>query len=236
VILDEVARRSLGKTRFVVGGALVAAGIADIVVRSLGETSLSFFDELRTHVFLLVSLLGVAIVAIVAITALRSSTARLAALIVFCTAVSVVSLTPAGYIGIRQTGEFSPYGEAELDGYQAAYDMTRLIASKDRPSSRVLLWTNLSGLADIGWTNLPHQEGGIESAEAPTPLPLLTPTELDMLRYPTTSRVLVLSQSTAEVNSALPALQRQDLQPKVEASGAWSDGSLLYVLIELHAQ
>jgi hypothetical protein len=165
---------------------------------------------------------------------LRRPGPRVAALAIFLVIAAVITLTPAGYIGTRQTGEFSPYGETELDAYAAAYDMTRLIASRDRPQSRVMLWEDFYGLGAISWADLPHQGGGIENVEAPVPLTRLGPAEDNLLVYPTTNRVLVLSQSESELASTLPQLSRLGLHPKTELSGTWADGALHYALIDVH--
>jgi hypothetical protein len=235
VILDAITDGSSGRSRLIIGSVLAATAATDFVVRVMGGTAVSYFDEVRTHAVLLLLVLVAAGVAALAVSLMRSTTAQLAALVTFCVIVAVVSLTPANYLGISQTGEFSPDGKTELYGYEAAYDMTRLIASKDRPPSRALLWSTLTGLADIGWANLPHQEGGIENVEAPLPLPLseLTPPELELLRYPTTRRVLILSKDLGEVNSALLTLRRQGFQPRIEQAGAWADRKLHYELVEL---
>src|SRR5262249_18098073 len=119
---------------------------------------------------------------------------------------------------------------------QAAYNMIKLIAANDRPASRTLLWDDLYGFADISWANLPHQGGGIESVTAPTPLPELTASELSLLRFPTTSRVLVLDDGQSAVASALPALRKAGLDPRVLKAGSWVDGRLSYALIKLHAR
>jgi hypothetical protein len=234
-ILDEISRRSAGRARLVAGAAVAATGLADLFVRTDASVSLRFFTEVRTHRFLLLSVFVACCVAAVAMSILRRSSGRIAALSAFLGAVAVVSLAPAHYLGTGQTGEFSPYGgDTEIAGYQAGYDMTRLISSKDTAASRVLLWDNLYGLADVSWANLPHQQGGIENVEAPTPIPQLTSPELDVLNYPTTNRVLAIAESPAEVAAALPALQRLGLGPRAEKSGTWADGKLHYELIELH--
>ncbi len=65
------------------------------------------------------------------------------------------------------------------------------------------------------------------------PLPALTPLELEALRDPVTTRVLAVSESTAKVAGAVPALGREGLGPNLETEG-WAGGHLYYVLIKLH--
>ncbi len=233
VILDEVTRRLKGSARLAAGGALVATGVTDLVIRSFSSTAIWCYNELRTHIFILALVLVASGACAVAVARLHSHAGRCTALVALCVLIAAITLTPAHYIGIDQTGEFSPDGKTELDGYQAAYDMNQLIAAKDTPEARVLLWSNLYGLADVGWTNLPNQMGGIENAEVPTPVPELNADELELLRYPTTSGVLVVSQSLNEVNSAAPALKQHGFDPRVERTGAWSDGKLHYALVML---
>jgi hypothetical protein len=232
-ILDALSRRESGRVRLSIGCALIATAIADFVIRSAHGPSIDLFNYLRTHKWVLLVVLVASCAAALAAAVPRRRAVRLVALTALCAVIAILSLTPANYLGTGQTGEFSPYGGSELQAYGAAYDMTRLIASKDRAPSRVLLWDNLYGLADITWANLPHQQGGIENVEAPTPLPQLTASEAELLHYPTTRRILVLSQNSAEVASALPALRAQHLDPRVEKHGAWIHGKLHYSLIEL---
>ncbi len=232
-ILDELVGRSRSRERLVLAAALVATGGADLLVRSDHNIALSVFNYLRTHPYPLLLLLIACCSAALASALVRRAGIRITALVAFLALVAVLTLTPAGYVGTGQTGEFSPYGEAEVDGYQAAYDMTRLIASRDRPQSRVLLWDSLYGLAAISWANLPHQDGGIENVEAPIAITQLTPAEIELLLYPTTTRVLVLSQSTTELASTVPSLRRIGLRPRIEVAGAWADGALYYAVIDL---
>jgi hypothetical protein len=233
-VIDTVARGTVTRTRLLVAAALGATALADLLVRTDTSVALSVYDFLRFHPFPLLAVLAACCLAAVCVSVVRRSAPRIAALAVFLVIVTVVLLTPAGYLGTRQTGEFSPYGELELDAYGAGYKMTRLIASRDRPQSRVLLWDDLYGLSDVSWANLPHQGGGIENVEAPTPLTQLTPDEVNLLLYPTTTRVLVLSDSESELASTLPQLQRLGLRPSAELRGAWADGALHYVMYEVH--
>src|SRR5438067_12835597 len=72
----------------------------------------------------------------------RDSARLIAGLAVFC---AIVRRSPLARQ--KNTGDFSVYrSTAELQGYQAGYDMMRLISKYDRPSSRVLLWAGLRGL------------------------------------------------------------------------------------------
>jgi hypothetical protein len=233
-MLDEVARRAVSRTRLLVAATLVVTAAADLLIRSARGTALSMYDYLRFHPFPLLVVLGACCLAAVGITLLRRPGLRFAALAAFFAITAVITLTPADYLGTRQTGEFSPYGGTEVKAYRAAYDLTRLIASRDRPQSRVLLWDDLYGLSAISWTNLPHQGGGIENVEAPVPLTQLTPSEVALLVYPTTTHVLVLSQSESELASTLFELRKLGLRPTVERSGAWVDGALHYSLIYVH--
>jgi hypothetical protein len=150
---------------------------------------------------------------------------------------TIVSLTPAHYLGIRQTGEFARDGHLEVVGYRAAYDLTKLLETPDQPDSRVLIWSPLAGLSVIAWTDLPHQGGGIQNPEAPPRvLNHLTPTEADLLRYPTTAGLLLLSEDPADMTRGLVALRRIGLHPLVRRLGAWADGRLHYALVDLSAR
>jgi hypothetical protein len=235
VILDELVRRTEARKRAVLlAAAVVAVGLVDLVIRSLGSTAVSFYHYLRWHPAALLSLVLATCVVVFALSLTRVASLRLAALVALFGLIALIALTPAYYLGIQQTGEFSPYGSAEVDAYQAGYNMTRLVAAYDRAPSRVLLWTSLYGLAQIGWANLPHAEGGIENPEMPIRLPRLTPSEVEMLTYPTTTRILAISDSSAEVASAGPALAAVGLKPMRVQAGSWGDGKLHYELIGIH--
>jgi hypothetical protein len=225
-ILDELGRRC-GRPRWIVvaGAAVAATGVIDLVVRGMGPTALSTF---KAHTVLLMSVLvGCCLAAALAVV-LKRDAARITAVSVFCAIVAVIALAPAKN---AFTGEFSPFGTtAELEGYQAGYDMDKLIAQYDRPTSRVLLWDELEGLGSAGWVNL----GGHIGAYDVPPIPTLTPSELATLRAPTTTRVLAVSQSVSDVASAVPALQKHGLDPSLEAEGIWTGGHMYYALIKLH--
>jgi hypothetical protein len=167
----------------------------------------------------------------VLIAVVKHDSVRLIALAVFCAIVAAIALTPNKTLGLS-TGEFStgPRSTTELDGYQAGYDMSQLIAKYDRPSSRVLLWDDLQGLGDAGWVD----DVSLIGAYTPPPIPVLTPSELAMLRDPTTTRVLAVSQNVDEVASAVPALAKRGLNPSLQTEGAWTGGHLYYALIKLH--
>jgi hypothetical protein len=234
VVLHELGRRGTG-LRTLVGSAVGGAAAADLIIRSAGTSAVSIYDDVRTRLLLLLAILAVAALLVTAMRAVRGPRWRAAAVAAFAALLMAISLTPAGYIGVRQTGEFSPFrGQAEVRGYDAAYRMNELIADSDRPAARTMLWSTLEGFADVGWTNLPHQQGGIDNPEAPTPAPTLTPAELDLLRYPTTRRVLVLSEVAKQIDPALAALRHHGFTDAViEQKGTWADGSLRYALIDL---
>jgi hypothetical protein len=225
-ILDELGRRG-GRTRWlvVVGVAIAATGLTDLVIRSFGPYSLTIFNRDTAG---LACVLAGGCIAAVLVAVLKQNSARLIAVAAFCAIVATIALAPDRN---STTGGFSPYGTAaELEGYQAGYDMTQLIAKYDRPSSRVLLWDDLQGIGDAGWVNL----GGHLGTYTVPPIPALPPSELAMLRAPTTTRVLAVSQSAAEVASAVPALAKQGFGPSLETEGVWTGGHLYYALIKLH--
>ncbi len=234
VMLDEITRRAITRTRLLIGAALLTTAITVLLIRSARSPALSVYDYLRFHPFPLLAVLIACSLAAAGMTLLRRPGLRVAALTVFAAVVAAIMLTPADIIGTNQTGEFSPYGGLELKAYGAAYKMVRLIASRDRPQSRVLLWDDLYGLSAVSWADLPHQEGGIENVEAPVPLNELQPGEAELLLYPTTKRVLVLGQSDSETRSTLPEMRKLGLHPTVEQSGSWAGGALHYALVEVH--
>jgi hypothetical protein len=234
VLLHHLATRDRGP-RAVVGAVLAGTLVTDLVVRSLNTKSLGLYDDVRSHLVVLVAVLLLAAAAAVTMRLVRSTAGRAVAAAAFAAIVTFVSLTPAGHIGVRRPGEFSPFpAHIELDGYAAAYKMNELITRDDQPDSRTLIWSTYAGLASIGWTNLPHQNGGIDDPEAPTPAPELTPVELGLLRYPTTRRVLLMAEDRNQVAPGLAALRRAGFRDaRVEQQGTWVDGILHYSLIDL---
>jgi 4-amino-4-deoxy-L-arabinose transferase-like glycosyltransferase len=232
-ILDEIGQRC-GRARWlaVAGIAIVVTGLIDLVIRSTDRSALNVFHYVRAHIVVMVCVLVACCIPAVLVTVLRRDAARLIALAVFCAIAATSALVPGGE---NLPGEFSADGTtSELDAYGAAYDMTQLIAKYDRPSSRVLLWDDLDGFGNVGWVDIPDEGGGIDKAFIPHRIPVLTSYELDMLRYPTTSRVLAVSDSGALVVSAVRALQKQGLGPGLETRGVWAGGRLHYALITLH--
>ncbi|MGI8729158.1 MAG: hypothetical protein ACR2LK_04085 [Solirubrobacteraceae bacterium] len=235
VILHQLATRG-GGTRTIAGAMVGATAVADLLIRSLNNHLVSAYDTLRTHTVVLVGVLLAAVVAAVAMRAARTPAGRARAAGAFAVALTAVSLTPAQYLGVRSTGEFSPYGGlVELQAYDAAYRMNALIAQDDQPTERTLIWSGLGGLAGIGWTNLPHQLGAIQDPDAATPLPGLTQNELDVLHYPTTRRILLMAEE-ANQEPALAALRGAGFpQATIQEHGAWVGGRLHYALVDLRS-
>lgn len=234
VILHQVVARG-ADTRAIVGATVGVTALADLLIRSLNGEALKVYDALRSHLVVLVAVLLAVIAVIGAMRVARTTAAGVIAAGTFAALFAAMSLTPAGYLGLRATGEFSPYrGSIELQAYDAAYRMNALIARDDQPAERTLLWSTLGGLAGIGWTNLPHQQGAIQDPETPTPAPALTAAELDLLRYPTTRRVLFMDRQPAGPGPAIAALRKAGFgHATIEEQGAWIDGRLHYALIDL---
>lgn len=233
VILDSLAVRGAGRPRkLVVAASVAGAVITDVIVRSFEPTALSLYADIKHETVALVALIVVAVVASVALWVCRGPLVA-AAMLVFAVVLTVVALAPATYIGIGQTGEFTPSGRAELQAYDGAYRMAELLKDHDQPDARTLLWSSMSGFASgVTWENLPHQQGGIQDAEKPVQLPHLTPAELDLLRYPTTRGILVLTENQAEFAAASRRLARLGFAPAAASRGLWADGHLRYALFE----
>jgi hypothetical protein len=229
-ILDELGRR-WGRARWLVvaGVAVASTALIDFLIRS--QTGPSALRVLSSHAVVLVAALVAGCVAAVLMAVLKRDSARLIGVAAFCAIVATIAMAPAPYRG-GGTGDFSAYGNTlELDGYQSAYDIAELIAKYDRPDSRVLLWENLELLRGGGWVNI----GGHIGEYTPPEIPTLTPSELGMLRDPTTTRVLAVSEDAGELERAVPALRKKGFDPSVERTGAWAGDHVHYALIKLHA-
>lgn len=235
VILDGLrSPQARQGSRGILAAAVLGMAVTSVVVRSNNSAAVDAYDSVKQHVPLLLAVLGAGVATAVAMTVVRIGVVRIAATAVFFALVAAVGLTPATYIGIARTGEFVPDGHTQVLAYRAAYDMTKLLERRDQPDGRILIWTTQAGLPLIAWTDLPHQGGAIGNAETPDPvLNKLTPEESDLVRYPTTRGLLVLSEDPADMTRALTALRREHIPSTVRRRGTWADGYLHYELLYL---
>jgi hypothetical protein len=234
VVLNHLARTRAVRVPVILVAVLGATAIATFAIRIAGSSTSVIYDEVRNHVALLMIVLGIGLVAAVALLKVQSPklSSGIAAGLFGMTA--FLSLTPARYLGINETGEFSPNSRDERLAYAAAYKMTNLLEHWDAPNSRTLLWTPLTGRAMIAWTDLPHQGGAIENVEAPpSDLGDLTRQELDLIRYPTTGELLLLSEAPLDVQRGIAALRRKRAHPAIRRQGTWVDGRLHYALVSV---
>jgi hypothetical protein len=238
VILDQLDRKEVGRgTGLVLAGALGGAAIPTVLIRNFNSTAVDAYEAIRDNSLLIVILLGAGVAGIVVARIARSRTTRAAGVAAFFAVVAVVGLTPARIIGINQTGEFADHGRTELWGYQAAYDMSKLLEETDQPNSRTLLWTTLSGFPVIAWTNLPHQGSSIQTPDAPLPsLDSLSPQAIALAKHPTTDDVLLLSGNPADVPDGVSVLRREGLRPRLRRRGTWANGYLYYALVDVTPQ
>jgi hypothetical protein len=192
------------------------------------------YEEIRDNAVAVTGILLLAVALIVATKVVRNAAARMTTACAFFVLVAAIGLMPARYIGIGQTGEFAPDGSSELWGYQAAYDMSKLIEETDQPDSRTLLWATSYGFPIVQWTNLPHQGGGISNSESPPrTLDRLTPGEADLVHHPTTDEVLLLSSDEADMARGVRALRRDGARPVVRRRGEWGHGNLHFALVDV---
>jgi hypothetical protein len=191
-------------------------------------------EKIRDNAPAVVGLLLLALALVIAMRLGRNGTGRAATACAFFVIVAAIGLIPARYIGIGQTGEFASDGRSELWGYQAAYDMERLIEATDQPDSRTLLWATAYGFPIVQWTNLPHQGGGISNSEKPPQtLERLTTGEADLVHHPTTDEILLLSSNPADMDRGVRALRRNAAKPVVRRRGVWGHGNLYYALVDV---
>jgi hypothetical protein len=214
--------------------ALAGTAAVSLAVRTFNASAVDVYDEIRNHVPILLGPLAGAAIMVAALRLARPGIALMLATAVFFGLFAFQSLTPASYIGIGQTGEFSNDEHGEVIGYRAAYNMLRLLDHRDRPPNRILIWTTLIGLPLITWANLPHQEGAIGNPESPElRLNHLSAEELDLVRYPTTRGLLVLSENPGDMTSSIAALREAGVSIVLRRRGTWADGKLSYELIDL---
>jgi hypothetical protein len=238
LILDEL-ERAMGRRSFYVTitVAIASAAIATFVIRTRNSWAVSVYEHVRDNFPVLIALLALGVASAGLLRFSGNTAVRAAVAGAFFALVAFVSLTPARYAGTRQTGEFAEDGRAELRGYRAAFDMAKLIEDVDQPDRRTLLWTTLVGSPVVSWTNLPHQGGSINNPEAPLQsLSSIAPGQDGLLRYPTTARVLLLSQDPADMDRGVRALRRLRMHPTLLRRGSWGDGYLQYALVALPRQ
>jgi hypothetical protein len=235
VILDELERTTDRRSfRVLLAAVLGGAGITTLVIRNANSSAVRLYEHLRDNVPGVLTVLALALALVVAVRLSRSALNRAALACAFFALLAAVGLMPARYIGIGQTGEFAPDGRSELWGYQAAYDMAKLLERTDQPDSRTLLWTTSYGFSSLVWTNLPHQGGAIQNAEAPpVALTEIQPWEASLVHYPTTDDVLLLSSDSADMSHGVAALRRVNAHPVVLQRGAWANGHLHYALVDV---
>jgi hypothetical protein len=234
-LLVEALRERLAPrwSSWVIGASLLGTAVASFLVRRGNYHSVLLFNSIKAHRSLL-ALLLVGGVAIIGALKLRWPAGRIVAMAAFCGLFAAISLAPATYIGISQTGEFAPDSRGEYLGYRAAYDMSKLLEARDQPDSRIMLWTTLVGLPLIGWVDLPHQGGAIVNAETPPQaLNTLDQYELGFVEYPTTHGLLVMSEDPADMTRALSALAGAGIRANLRTRGTWADGHLHYELVYL---
>lgn len=234
-LLVEALRARLAPrwTGWVIAAALLGTAVASFLVRRGNYHSVLLFNSIKAHRPLLLLLLAGGVVLAAALK-LRQPYPRVVATAAFFGLFAAISLAPATYIGISQTGEFAADGRGEYLGYRAAYDMSKLLEGPDQPDSRVMLWTTLVGLPVIAWTDLPHQGGTIVNPEAPPQaLNALDQYQLGFVKYPTTHGLLVMSEAPADMSRALSALKAAGVPAHLRKRGTWADGHLQYEFVDL---
>jgi hypothetical protein len=233
VVLDALGRRTADRSlqRALVASAVIAVALTDLLVRNATSAALRLYQEMSYRGGVIVIVVMAGIVAAITMRFLRDARGRTLGVSAFFATFAVLSLAPARYIGINKTGEFGPDGKAELASYRAAYDMTRLLKQDDQPTARALIWSTMFGEANIVWTNLPHQGGGVQDAEHPLPLTTLGPVGTSAVSYPATKSIIALSEAAVDMQAAIRTLRRSGYIVRVERRGSWADGHLYYELL-----
>jgi hypothetical protein len=237
VLLNHLARTRGARVRIVLAATLGPTAVTTFAIRTDNGSAVVVYDAIRSQVAVLAIVVGVGFTLAVALVKVRSPRLSIAMTAGLFALTAFLSLTPAQYLGVQQTGEFSANGRDERLAYAAAYKMIKLLQNSDEPYSRTLLWTTLVGPSMIAWADLPHQVGGIEDSEAP-PFALghLTRREFDLVRYPTTGELLLLSEDPVDMRRGVAELRRKGAHPVMRQHGTWVDGRLHYALVEVPAR
>jgi hypothetical protein len=227
--LDRLPRRST----LAIIGAVVAAALTDLIIRVLGVHAVELYDKLRGHYWRELVVVLVGLVGLMAWPRLRPE-ARGVAVITLLVVVTGLSLTPAVYFGVGQTGEFSHAAGEEVRAYAVSHTVVQAVDAQDTLASRTLVWfPNDTDLLASTWALFPSIGGSLEYYLTSTPLTQLTPFEKQRLGYPTTARVLVLSQAAGGLAQARATLRREGYKFRAQPVGVWGGGRLHHQLLQL---
>jgi hypothetical protein len=234
LLLDGVDRLPRQRLLAVAAVAGVVA-LVGLTVRLDGMHAVNAYRQLRTHHWLELLLVIVALAGVVAWRWLGRAGGAIAVTVLLAV-VTVLSLTPADYLGIARTGQFSAGALDELRGYALSYTIVRDIADQDTPASRTLVWyPSPTGLLSTIWSTLPLVGGSLNAYDQTTPLSQLTDYERGRLAYPTTARVLVVSQDPADLERARSTLRRAGYRFAALGAGTWVDGRVHHQLLRLRS-
>jgi hypothetical protein len=232
LVLDEVDRLP-GRRWWTVLAAVAAVGITGLLIRVWGAHAVSEYGKLRGHYWHELVVMVVALVGLLGWRRLRGPSGALAVAVLLII-VTALALTPAAYLGVGRTGEFSGIPDDELRGYAVSHRIVRDIAAQDTPASRTLVWyPAATGLLGAIWSILPNVGGSVNAYDRATPLSQLTEYEAARLAYPTTARILVLSQNPPELEQAQATLRRRGYVVRAQPPGAWVDGRLQHQMLQL---
>ena len=231
VILDALARAGTG-VRAVAASALTGGLAAALMVRWVHEPFLDVYDAVRAHQEVLAAVLALSAAATFGLRGPRRL--RASALAASFALITFFSLAPAGYIGVRAAGEFSPIGaDAEWDSYLAAHDMVRGHLGSRRAGCphppvvdvrrRGRHWVDATSRTSRAGSSIPSARPHCRSS---------TRQRSNAVRYPTTAGVLVVAERERDVDRALRALSDARASMTERQRGNWADGRLAWALAE----
>jgi hypothetical protein len=232
VILDELDRLPRRRV-FAIVGAVLAAAVADLVIRALGVHADNAYGNLRGHYWreLVVVILGLGALFF---WPRLSAALKVLAVMALVVVVTGLSLTPAVYLGVGRTGEFSYTPLDELRTYEIGPTIVRDVAAQDTPASRTLIWfPQQNDLLSSTWATLPSLGGTMSDYLLATSLAKLNPIERDRLAFPTTSRLLVVGQSPGSLERARATLHRAGYPFAAGPAGTWVGGRVQHQLLTL---
>jgi hypothetical protein len=232
VLLHEVDRRG-SRGLAVVALPMGIAAAVGLAVRSSDIRSVELYNDVRGSSLRLGVLIAAAL--LVGLAARRAGVVpRILGATAILSVATWLALTPAQYLGVGRTGEFSGVPRDEWRGYNVAHRLEQLVNAADTPNARRLVWyPEATGLLQDVWVTLPHVGGSVNPYEAPEPDMTISEYGRGRLRYPTTASVVVIAEDTSLLEAARRNLRANRVTYRAEPTRSWAGGRVHVQVLHL---